>query len=194
MLVFGLGNPGKKYRHTRHNVGFEAVERFADRAGIPLTKGIGKRYRAGEGRCCGKKAVCIEPYTFMNRSGDVVPVLIRKFQATPDRVIVVCDNLDLPPGTCRIKRGGGDAGHNGLASLISAYGTGDFLRIYIGIGRPEHRSAVVSYVLGRPTGEERRLVDEGIASAAEAAYRLFEEPLERVMNEFNRKTAAGETI
>jgi peptidyl-tRNA hydrolase, PTH1 family len=193
LVLIGLGNPGKKYQHTRHNVGFEAVQRFADRAGIPLSKGIGRRYRVGEGRCCGKKAVCIEPYTFMNRSGDIVPVLIRKYRAVADNVVVVCDNLDLPPGSCRIKRGGGDAGHNGLASLITAYGTGDFVRIYVGIGRPEHRSAVISYVLGTPKGEERRLIDEGIALAGEAVYRLFEEPMERVMNEFNRKTAAGET-
>lgn len=192
MVVIGLGNPGKKYEGTRHNVGFEAVELFAERAGIPLSKGLGKKYRAGEGRCCDRKAVCIEPYTFMNRSGDVVPVIIRKFQATADNIVVVCDNLDLAPGMCRIKRGGGNAGHNGLSSLIRAYGTADFLRVYIGIGRPQHKSAVVSHVLAAPKGEEREKLDEGIRSAAEAIYRLFEEPLQRVMNEFNRKNVVDE--
>ena len=192
MVLIGLGNPGKKYEGTRHNVGFEAVEHFAERAGIPLSKGLGKKYRAGEGRCCGQKAVCIEPYTFMNRSGDVVPVIIRKFQATADNIVVVCDNLDLAPGLCRIKRGGGNAGHNGLTSLIQAYGTADFLRVYIGVGRPQHKTAVVSHVLGSPKGDERTELDEGIRRAAEALYRLFEEPLQRVMNEFNRKNVADE--
>ena len=191
MVVIGLGNPGTKYSRTRHNVGFEAVELFSDRAGIPLSKGLGKKYRAGEGRCCGRKAVCVEPYTFMNRCGEIVPVLIRKFQATADNIIVICDNLDLEPGTCRVKKGGSDAGHNGLASLIRAYGTGDFVRVYVGIGRPEYKSAVVSHVLGTPKGEERRVLDEGAERAAEAVCRLFEQPLERVMNEFNRKKAPG---
>ncbi len=187
MVVIGLGNPGKKYEGTRHNVGFEALELFAERAGIPLSKGLGKKYRVGEGRCCDQKAVCVEPYTFMNRSGDIIPVLIRKFQAYVENTLVVCDNMDLAPGQCRIKRGGGNAGHNGIASLVSAYGGGDFIRLYIGIGRPEFKTAVTSHVLGSPKGEERRLIDEGVRKASEAIYLLFEEPLQKVMNEFNRK-------
>ncbi|MFP4179992.1 MAG: aminoacyl-tRNA hydrolase [Spirochaetaceae bacterium] len=196
MVIIGLGNPGRKYEGTRHNVGFEAVELFAHKADIPLSKGLGKKYRAGEGRCCGSKAVCIEPYTFMNRCGDIVPVIIGKFQATADNIVVVCDNLDLPPGMCRIKHGGGNAGHNGLASLIQAYGTGSFLRVYVGIGRPQYKSAVVSHVLGAPEGEERTLLDEGVHKAADALYRLFQEPLEKVMNEFNRKNTVeqGEDV
>lgn len=193
MVVIGLGNPGDKYQRTRHNVGFEALEHFALKADIALSKGKGKSIRFGEGRCAGEKVVCIEPQTYMNRSGDIVPVIKRKFKAEVENVVIVCDNLDLSPGICRIKKGGGDAGHNGLASLIRAYGTGEFIRVYIGIGRPEYKTATASYVLKSPKGEEREKLDEGTQRAAEALYRLCEAPLEKVMNEFNRRQPVEES-
>jgi PTH1 family peptidyl-tRNA hydrolase len=187
-LVFiGLGNPGKKYRGTRHNVGFAALENIAGKTGIQLKRSLGKKYRAAEGRYRQQKVVFVEPLTYMNRSGDIIPSLIRKYQAAPENTVVLCDNLDLPPAEVRVKKGGSAAGHNGLASLLRAFGTGEFIRIYIGIGRPENRDAVVSYVLGVPRGEEQKRLAEGVDRAAEAAVRLLEEPLERVMNEFNRK-------
>jgi PTH1 family peptidyl-tRNA hydrolase len=187
-LVFiGLGNPGKKYQGTRHNVGFAALEKIAGKTGMQLKRSLGKKYRAAEGHYRQQKVVFVEPLTYMNRSGDIIPSLIRKYQALPENSVVICDNLDLAPGVVRIKTRGSAAGHNGLASIIQAYGTGEFVRIYIGIGRPEHRGAVVSHVLSEPGGEERKQLEEGVDRAAEAAVRLLEAPMERVMNEFNRK-------
>jgi len=187
VVFIGLGNPGKKYQGTRHNVGFAALEKIAGKTGIQLKRSLGKKYRAAEGHYRQQKVVFIEPLTYMNRSGEIIPSLIKKYQASAENTVILCDNLDLAPGVVRVKTKGSAGGHNGLASIISAFGTGDFPRIYIGIGRPEHRGGVVPHVLGIPRGEEQKQIDEGVDQAAEAAIRLLEAPLERVMNEFNRK-------
>lgn len=189
MIFIGLGNPGKKYQSTRHNVGFEVLEKIAGKTGTQLKRSLGKKYRAAEGRYLQQKVIFIEPLTYMNRSGEIIPSLIRKYQASPENTVVICDNLDLEPGEVRVKARGSAAGHNGLASVVQAFGTGEFPRIFVGIGRPEYRDAVVPHVLGTPRGEERKRLDEGVERAAEAAVRLMEAPLERVMNEFNRKNS-----
>jgi len=182
-----LGNPGTKYEQTRHNVGFLAVEQAAQKAGIVLKKGLGKKYRSTEGRFAGKKVVFIEPLTYMNNSGNIMPVLKRKFQLSSDELVVVCDNLDLEPGVVRVKQGGGTAGHNGLASLVQHLGTKDFLRVYVGIGRPQYRGDVVKYVLGVPAADERADLEAGIERASDALVELVSAAPEKVMNEFNRR-------
>ncbi len=193
MIFIGLGNPGTKYEHTRHNVGFLAVEKAAQKAGIALKKSFGKKYSTAEGRYEGQKVVFIEPLTYMNNSGNIISTLRRKFQLTPENMVVVCDNLDLPPGTVRVKQGGGTAGHNGLASIVQHLGTKDFLRVYIGIGRPQFRGDVVKYVLGGPAGDERPAIEEAIERAAEALLQLITNSPERVMNEFNRRNSPDNT-
>lgn len=187
MIIIGLGNPGTKYEHTRHNVGFLAVEKAAEKAGIALKKSFGKKYSTAEGRYAGNKVVFIEPLTYMNNSGTIIASLRRKFQLSPEELVVVCDNLDLPPGVVRVKQGGGTAGHNGLASIVQHLGTKDFLRVYIGIGRPQFRGDVVKYVLGVPAEEERTDLKAGIDRAAEALVELLTNSPEKVMNEFNRR-------
>ena len=187
MIFIGLGNPGTKYERTRHNVGFLAVEQAAQKAGIALKKNLGKKYRSAEGRFAGKKVVFIEPLTYMNNSGNILPVLKRKFQLSSDELVVVCDNLDLEPGVVRVKQGGGTAGHNGLASLVQHLGTKDFLRVYVGIGRPQYRGDVVKYVLGVPAADERADLEAGIERASDALVELVSAAPEKVMNEFNRR-------
>lgn len=189
MIFIGLGTPGTKYEHTRHNVGFAAVERAARKAGISLKKSFGKKYSTAEGRFAGQKVVFIEPLTYMNNSGNIIASLRRKFQLTPENMVVVCDNLDLLPGTVRVKQGGGTAGHNGLASIVQQLGTKDFLRVYIGVGRPQFRGDVVKYVLGVPGTEERSDLEAGIDRAAEALLKLVGNSPEKVMNEFNRRNS-----
>lgn len=127
-----------------------------------------------------------EPLTYMNRSGDVLPRLLRRAGVEPEAALVVCDNLDLPAGRLRMKRGGGTAGHRGLASIVEALGHGDFLRLYIGIGRPEEGD-VVAHVLGSPPESERELYAEATSRAAEAVLSLQRQPPEQVMNELNRR-------
>ena len=163
MVVFGLGNPGAKYSGTRHNVGFDTVERIAALKGMKLRKRCFRLYRRAE--CDG--LALVEPLTFMNSSGDVV----EENTGDDDVMIVIVDQMDLPPGKIRIRRGGGSAGHNGLKSIIAAHGP-DFIRVYIGIGRPAGGVPVIDHVLSRFSAEDRSLVDMAEEKAAEAVLRL----------------------
>jgi peptidyl-tRNA hydrolase, PTH1 family len=127
-----------------------------------------------------------QPLNFMNRSGLYVPKLLKRTRLSVSHLIIICDNLDLPPGSVRIRRGGSDAGHNGLKSVISSIGTPDFLRIYVGIGRPKQGCSVVDHVLGLPPDPER--FNAGISAAAAAVGRFAAgTPVDRVMHEFNAK-------
>lgn len=177
MVVFGLGNPGAKYKGTRHNAGFETVERIAAQKGIKLRKRCFRLYR----RAVSESLVLIEPLTYMNSSGDVAAECI----PADETVIVVVDQMDLPPGKVRIRRGGGSAGHNGLKSMIGAIGA-DFIRVYIGTGRPAPGVSVIDHVLTRYNSTDRAMVDEAEKKAAEAILSLCEgEPFERVAQRVN---------
>ncbi len=177
MIVFGLGNPGAKYRGTRHNAGFETVEKIAALKGIKLRKRC---------FCLYKKAVSdsltlIEPLTYMNLSGNIAPECV----GGDDTVVVVVDQMDLPPGKIRIRRGGSSAGHNGLKSMIGAIGP-DFIRVYIGTGRPAPGVKVVDHVLAKYSAEDRVLVSEAEDRAAEAILSLYGgESFERVAQRAN---------
>ena len=173
MTVFGLGNPGAKYEGTRHNAGFETIEKVAAQKGLRLRKRCFRCYR----RAVLDDLVLVEPLTYMNNSGLAVPDNI----PSDGRMIVISDQMDLPPGRIRIKRGGSSAGHNGLKSMIAAYGP-DFIRVYIGIGRPEEGQTVVDHVLSRYSDADRALVDEAESRAAEAILRIYGgEKIESVM-------------
>jgi peptidyl-tRNA hydrolase, PTH1 family len=129
----------------------------------------------------------VKPLTYMNNSGVVLPGLLRRHKLGTENLVVVCDNLDLPAGMCRLKRGKGDAGHNGLKSIISCVGSADFLRLYIGVGHPGRRDQIVDWVLGKPDEEDFVKIDEAASTAATALSRLLTHPVEQVMNELNRK-------
>ena len=164
-VVVGLGNPGSKYEHTRHNVGFDAVQKAAAFFQVKLKKRCFRLYRQAviktEG---GNKAALVQPLTFMNASGNIVDSFPKD-----SRFIVVCDNMDLGLGGLRIRQGGGTAGQKGLASIAEKLGTADFVRIYIGIGRPQPGVSVIDHVLGRETEEKRReVLQKAIDDAAKA--------------------------
>ena len=163
MVVFGLGNPGAKYSGTRHNVGFDTVEKIAALKGMKLRKRCFRLYR----RAVLGSLTLVEPLTFMNNSGQVFEENVRE----GEEVVVIVDQMDLPPGRIRIRRGGGSAGHNGLKSIIAAHGP-DFIRVYVGIGRPEEGTAVIDHVLTRFNDSDRALVDQAEERAAEAVLRL----------------------
>ena len=177
MIVFGLGNPGAKYSGTRHNAGFETVEKLAARKGMKLRKRCLRLYR----KAVLDDLTLVEPLTFMNSSGKISGDIVR----TGEPVIVIVDQMDLPPGKIRIKRGGSSAGHNGLKSMIAAIGS-DFIRVYIGIGRPSEGVSVIDHVLSRYNDEDRKLVDEAEERAADAIISLYEgEAFERVAQRAN---------
>ena len=165
MTVFGLGNPGARYKGTRHNVGFETVEKIAALRSMKLRKRCFCRYRISSS----PSLVLVEPLTYMNASGEIA----RDCIPADDNVVVIVDQMDLPPGKIRIRKGGSSAGHNGLKSMIVAIGP-DFIRVYIGIGRPAEGVPVPEHVLSRFSPSDRLLVDEAEQKAAEAVLKLFE--------------------
>lgn len=148
------------------------------------------KYRAGSGRIKGNEFALVQPLTFMNNSGVVVPMVLKKFNCPEDRMIVIVDNLDLPEGECRIKKQGSPGGHNGLRSIEAVLGRSSFPRLFVGIGRPEKKEEVISYVLSSPDTAAMPRFMKGVERAAEAALKLVYLPQVEVMNEYNRRTTA----
>jgi PTH1 family peptidyl-tRNA hydrolase len=183
----GLGNHGPRYLSTRHNAGFRTVELVARNLGIRLRQPWFRNYRLGRAAPEGRELRLLEPLTYVNRSGEVFAGL--RPPVGPDSLLVVCDTLDLPPGSCRLRRGGSSAGHKGLASIIESLGRSDFLRLYIGIGRPERPDEVVDWVLGSPAGVEAELLRQGEQRAAEGVMALLREEPDKVMNVLNQAPA-----
>lgn len=180
-LVVGLGNPGADYVSTRHNVGFWFVEELAGRHGGQFT---GERKFQGDVArvFIGTRDLrLLRPLTFMNRSGRSVRAVMDFFKLTPEQILVVHDDLDLPPGTARLKWNGGHGGHNGLRDLIAHIGR-DFRRLRIGIGHPGSADGVVAYVLKRPGREEEVAIREAIREAADAMPAILDEGVEAGMN------------
>lgn len=187
-LVIGLGNPGEQYRETRHNAGFHVIDRIADQRGLVLRKAFLKPYLWAAEDSDRHLLVLVKPLTFMNLSGKILPELEKRFPLRAEgRLAVICDNMDLPPGELRVKSGGGSAGHNGIKSVLQWSENPDFLRIYVGVGRPAPGVPVVQHVLEEPTPGERSLMEQAEIRAAEALLRIPEVPLERILNEYNRR-------
>jgi PTH1 family peptidyl-tRNA hydrolase len=157
-LIVGLGNPGAEYEDTRHNLGFWFVDRLA--AELKATLSPQGKFRGFVGRQ--GELWLLEPTTFMNRSGLAVLSLANFYKILPDEILVVHDDLDLPPGGIRIKQGGGNGGHNGLKDIQAHLGTPDFWRLRLGIGHPGDRNEVINYVLKAPRREEREPIDRAI--------------------------------
>lgn len=172
-LIVGLGNPGDEYRHTRHNVGFDFIDRLAAARGVRLTQQA--RFFGETGRI-GTPAGdvwLLKPSTYMNLSGQAVQPLAAYYKLTPEEILVVHDELDLVPGTIRLKFGGGAAGHNGLKDITQRLGTSDFWRLRVGIGHPRSLCpgmAVVDWVLGRPSAEQ----SDGIGLCLEGALKAID--------------------
>ena len=182
----GLGNPGPRYLETRHNVGFRTVGLIARRLRVVLRRPWFRNYRLARAWPEGRPLWLVEPLTYMNRSGQIFPGLWSRTGGDADGLVVVCDTLDLPPGQCRLRRGGSSAGHKGLASIIAVLGRADFLRLYIGIGRPRAQEQVVDYVLGVSGGQEAEALLRGIQKAAEGVLSLLREDPQKVMNVINQ--------
>ncbi len=184
--VVGLGNPGPQYDQTRHNAGSWFLRRLAERSGATLRPEAKFHGLLGRGRIDDHALWLLEPTTYMNRSGEAVAALARFYKLPPAALLVVHDELDLPPGVARLKRGGGHGGHNGLRDIIARLGSRDFLRLRIGIGHPGHRDAVTGYVLGRPTAAERAAIDEAIERALAVMPLVVAGQLEAAMNQLHR--------
>jgi PTH1 family peptidyl-tRNA hydrolase len=189
-LVVGLGNPGPGYAGNRHNVGVMVLDELASRAGIRLSAGKGARARAlaGEGRLAGRRVVLARPLTYMNESGSPVRGLLDYHSIPVEDLVVVHDELDLPFASVRLKRGGGEGGHNGLRSVSRSTGTRDYLRVRVGIGRPPGRQDPADFVLKDFSAVERKELDLLVVEAADALEALLVKGLEAAQNEVHART------
>lgn len=197
IVVLGLGNPGLSYEHTRHNVGFDALDKVAAFLHVKLKKRCFRLYKeakvfekveglqvAKTNKIVAQKASLVEPLTYMNASGDIV-----KYFNSNDDFVVICDNMDLAAGGLRIKKGGGASGQKGLSSIACQLGRSDFVRIYIGIGRPKDGISVADHVLGKEDDAvKKQAVEKAIEDAACAIVKYIEgASVEELQLEYNRK-------
>jgi PTH1 family peptidyl-tRNA hydrolase len=188
-IIVGLGNPGNQYEQTRHNAGFWFVEEVARQYGVtfrPETKFLGEVARVQSN---GLDFWLLKPSTFMNRSGQSIQALAKFYNVTPEQILVVHDELDLPAGVAKLKLGGGHGGHNGLRDTIAAVGK-EFLRLRLGIGHPGHRDLVVGYVLKAPSKIDREKLDEAIYQATRVVPQLVQGQLPAAMQALHSQPPA----
>jgi PTH1 family peptidyl-tRNA hydrolase len=181
-LVVGLGNPGKEYERTRHNAGFWLVERFASTNGIVLRKDTKFKALVGKDKT---GAWFLLPQSFMNLSGQPVQMLAGFFRIKPEEVLVVHDELDFPPGTARLKQGGGIAGHNGLKDISQRLATHEYWRLRLGVGKPPAGMEGADYVLQKPSAEDRAAIDAAIARALEILPLCLSGDMQTAMNKLH---------
>jgi PTH1 family peptidyl-tRNA hydrolase len=172
-LIAGFGNPGSEYANTRHNAGFWFVDELARQLGANFTQD--KRFFAAVAttHVAGRKVILVKPMNYMNNSGQGLAAVARFYKIDSTKILVAHDELDMPPGHIRIKKGGGHGGHNGLRDSVAKLGNSDFWRLRIGIGHPGHKSAVSGYVLKRATADHQRLIDEAIELALREATTII---------------------
>jgi PTH1 family peptidyl-tRNA hydrolase len=191
-LIVGLGNPGREYEQTPHNMGFLALDALAGRAGIRITRPEAKSV-VGRGELAGQAVVLAKPQTMMNLSGVAVRILLEKYEADPAETIVLVDDVDLPWGMLRIRERGSAGTHNGMKSVVRAVGT-EFIRIRIGVGPEKVWGELRDYVL-RPMGRaERETADQMSAEAAEAVELILSEGVSKAMSRFNRRVSPSEEV
>ena len=185
-LIAGLGNPTRDYEKTRHNVGFEAIDILADKAGTTVTE---KKHKAlyGKGYIGGQKVILAKPQTYMNLSGESIREIADFYKIEPENIIILCDDINLSEGQLRIRLKGSAGGHNGLKNIISHLGTQEFPRIRIGVGEKPRGMDLADYVLGRFPKEQQAVMEEAYRDAAEAACMMIEDGADAAMNHYNRK-------
>ena len=185
-LIVGLGNPGEKYADTRHNAGEWLIERLARRFNVslnPENKFFGKTART---LLNGKEVRLLVPTTFMNLSGKAVGALVSFYRIKPEEILVIHDELDLPPGTAKLKQGGGHGGHNGLKDIVAQLGNNNnFYRLRIGIGHPGHRDLVAGYVLNKPSPADRDALEKVLDEATDCVEMIFKDGMVKVTNRLN---------
>lgn len=183
-LIVGLGNPGPEYIETRHNAGFWFIDEIAT---TPLSYQSKFKGLVGEMIQDGRKIYLLKPETYMNKSGESVLALAHFYKILPEEILVVHDELDLPPGIVKLKQGGGHGGHNGLKSIASCLGSNNFNRLRIGVGHPGDAKLVANYVLKKASGADQKLMDDSIWDARRYLSSMVSGDFEPVMNELHRK-------
>lgn len=182
-IIAGLGNPGKKYENTRHNMGFAAIDILAEKYGIKVNR---LRFNAltGEGRINGEKVLLIKPQTYMNLSGESLRPALDYYKTEPENLIVIYDDVDIPAGYIRVRKKGSAGTHNGMKSILYHLRTEEFPRIRVGIGSGK-KEDMISFVIGGISKNEAEILAEGAKKAADAAACIVEKGIEKAMNEYN---------
>ena len=184
-LIAGLGNPGKEYAGTRHNVGFEIIDILAQRLNVEVKqKKFGSLF--GETVFEGRKLLLLKPQQYMNRSGQNVATVAGFYRLPVENILVVTDDMALEPGSIRLRAKGSSGGHNGLADIISKVGTNEFARLRVGIGQ-SGRSGTVGFVLGKPSAEDKKLISQSMETASMAVLSWVTDGIDNAMNKFNVK-------
>lgn len=189
-VVAGLGNPGRKYEKTRHNMGFFAIDRLAEKSDIKVNR-IKHKALVGEGMISGHKVMLVKPQTYMNLSGESLKEIVDYYDVDLENLIVIYDDLDIEAGSLRIRKKGSAGSHNGMKSIIASLGSRDFPRIRIGIGASGGRDWK-DFVIGRMSDSETKILEAASDMAADAAYCIIEKGIDKAMNEYNVKPAEAE--
>lgn len=181
-LIVGLGNPGQQYEKTRHNAGFWFIDAIARHHGINLKSENKFHGEVGKGRIDGEEVWLLKPMTFMNKSGQGIAALARFYKIDAENILIAHDELDLAPGTVRLKKGGGHGGHNGLRDTVAQLGSKEFQRLRLGIGHPGHSSQVSGYVLGKAPAIDHALTEGAIDKALDSLSLIVSGDLQKAMN------------
>ena len=189
-LIAGLGNPGREYRETRHNIGFMLIDRLSQAMAIPVGK-VQSKALTGSGKFAGQRVILVKPQTYMNLSGQAISSLARFYKVPVGQILVAHDDLDLPLGTLRLRPGGGSGGQKGIASTIEQMGTADFPRMRMGIDRPPGQMDAAAYVLQSFNAKEQEFVTAVLDRAVKAVQVFIERGLETAMNQFNGAAKEG---
>lgn len=184
-IIVGLGNPGKKYENTRHNMGFIAVDLIAEEYGIKVDK-LKFKALVGEGRIAGQKVVLVKPQTFMNLSGQSVTEIMNFYKEDIENLIVIYDDIDIPTGSIRLRKKGSAGTHNGMRNIVYLLGDDGFPRIRVGIGS-ETKVDLINYVVGGVSKKEKDILEDALTKAAKAAVCIIEKGIDKAMNEYNIK-------
>lgn len=189
-VVVGLGNPGRKYAKTRHNMGFIAADELAQKLGIKINK-IKNKSLVGEGYLADQKVLLVKPQTYMNLSGEAVREIMHYYRAEPEKIILIYDDVDIETGRIRIRKKGGAGTHNGMKSVVAAMGTEKFPRIRIGIGG-DIKMHLMDFVTGGMNKKEKEILKEAVRTAAEAAECIIEKGIDAAMNRYNSRMSEKE--
>ena len=190
MVLVGLGNPGRRYARSRHNAGFQVVDRLAARLGEHLKRRRRRAYAIAHVFTAGRRLTLVQPHTYMNGSGEIIKPVLAECDAGVEDLVVACDTMDLPAGASRLRLHGSSAGNRGLASVLRVLSTEQVKRIYIGVGRPFPGVAVIDHVLGRPPREDARAIEDAVERVCNHIEMVVEGDYQRAMNLINQRGAS----
>ena len=183
-IIVGLGNPEPEYSNTRHNMGFDTINKLAKKYNIEFSKTNFKGIY-GTGIIEGEKVILLKPQTYMNLSGESIKEIINFYKLNTDNLIIIYDDIDIEPGIIKLRKTGGPGTHNGMKSVIKEIGTEKFSRVRIGIGKPEHKGDLINYVIGKIPEEDKKILEKSTDVAKDAVIEIIKNGMDKAMNLFN---------